>query len=197
MDQNVAIADTSTDVRVRFSKAGRFDQISIGFHWLTVLLVIGQFATAWWLANGDRYAPLLLTFHRSAGVLTLLVVIGRLWWRKRGAHLPPFPKSMPMWQRRIAQANEFGLYGLLLLQPLTGLGDTLFRGHPFVLFGLQIPALVATNKPIYHFLHGVHAYSAWMLLGLIGLHAGAAVFHALILRDGVLERILPWTAQDK
>ena len=33
-------------------KAGRFDQISIALHWLTVLLVFTQFATAWSLVEG-------------------------------------------------------------------------------------------------------------------------------------------------
>jgi cytochrome b561 len=31
-----------------------------------------------------------------------------------------------------------------------------------------------------------------MLLTLVGLHAAAALFHGLILRDGVLQRMLPW-----
>ena len=31
------------------SKAGRFDQISIALHWLTLALVAAQFATAWLL----------------------------------------------------------------------------------------------------------------------------------------------------
>ena len=197
MDRDNTLSGVAAAPAVRTSKAGRFDQVSMAFHWVTVLLIAGQFASAWWLAQGDQNAPKLLIFHRSMGTLTLLVVVGRLVWRHACAHLPAFPKSMPVFQQRIAQANEFGLYGLLLLQPLTGLGDTLFRGHPFVLFGVEVPALVATNKPVFHLLHSVHAYSAWALLGLIGLHAGAALLHGLVLRDGVLERMLPWTAKDK
>jgi cytochrome b561 len=186
----------SANGALRIPMAGRFDQVSLGFHWLTVLLVVGQFATAWWLSLGDQNAPLLLIVHRSMGTLTLVVVIGRLVWRHTRAHLPAFPDTMPMIQRRIAQANEFGLYALLLLQPITGLGDTLFRAHDFILFGLDVPPLVAKNKPLFQVLHTVHEYSGWTLLGLIGLHAGAALFHGLVLRDGVLERMLPWTAKD-
>ena len=197
MDQDNTLLGIASAPALRPSKAGRFDQVSMAFHWLTVLLIVGQFASAWWLAQGDRNAPMLLIFHRSMGTLTLLVVVGRMAWRHTRAHLPPFPESMPPLQQYIAQANEFGLYGLLLLQPLTGLGDTLFRGHPFVIFGVEVPALVATNKPVFHFLHSVHEYSAWALLTLIGLHAGAALLHGLVLRDGVLDRMLPWTAKDK
>ncbi len=197
MDQTPTSSNMLVVPAVRTPKAGRFDQVSMAFHWATVLLIVAQFTTAWWMAQGDQNAPTLLIVHRSMGTLTLLVVLGRLVWRKACAHLPAFPKSMPVFQQRIAQTNEFGLYVLLLLQPLTGLGDTLFRGHPFVLFGAEVPALLATNKPVFHLLHTVHEYSAWALLTLIGLHAGAAIFHGLILRDGVLERMLPWTAKDK
>ena len=35
------------------------------------------------------------------------------------------------------------------------------------------------------------------LLGLIGVHAAAALLHGVVLRDGVLQRMLPWTAPDR
>lgn len=38
----------------------------------------------------------------------------------------------------------------------------------------------------------LHEIGAWALLALIGLHA-AALLHGLLLRDGVLQRMLPWT----
>ena len=39
-----------------------------------------------------------------------------------------------------------------------------------------------------------HELGGKALLTLIGLHAGAALFHRLVLRDGVLQRMLPWTS---
>lgn len=173
-------------------KAGRFDQVSIAFHWLTVLLVAGQFATAWLLAGGGEGAAGLLTLHRSTGVATWLVVAARLAWRGGFADLPPFPASMPKLQQAVAKANEYGLYALLLLQPLTGLGFSLLRGRPFALFLWQVPALVR-DKAASHLLHSIHEFGAWALLGLIALHAGAALLHGAVLRDGVLQRMLPWT----
>jgi cytochrome b561 len=38
-----------------------------------------------------------------------------------------------------------------------------------------------------------HEFGAKALVVLIGLHAGAALFHGLVLRDVVLQRMLPWT----
>ena len=111
-------------------KAGRFDRISIAVHWLTVLLVATQFATAWLLNLSGSDASRILLVHRSIGILTWVVVVLRLIWRHAFAYLPPFPVSMPKLQQRIAKLNEYGLYGLLLVQPLTGLGNTLLHGRP-------------------------------------------------------------------
>ena len=38
-----------------------------------------------------------------------------------------------------------------------------------------------------------HGFGGKALLTLIGLHAGAALFHRVVLRDGILRRMLPWT----
>jgi superoxide oxidase len=77
------------------------------------------------------------------------------------------------------------------VQPITGLGRVLFRGQPFDLFFWQVPALFEENDSIRHFLAESHEFGAKALLALIGLHAGAALFHRLVLRDGVLQRMLP------
>ena len=168
----------------------------MAFHWATVLLVCAQFTTAWWFNQGGPESTLLLMLHRSMGIATLVVVVSRLIWRHTAAHLPPFPASMPKIQKWAAQGVEMALYVLLVLQPLTGLGDTLFRGRAFTAFGMQIPKLMQANKPVAHLLHGIHEFSAWVLLGVIGVHAAAALFHGVIARDGVLQRMLPWTVKD-
>ena len=100
---------------------------------------------------------------------------------------------MPKLQQRVAKLNEYGLYGLLLVQPLTGLGHTLLRGRPFTIGAWQVPALFAPDSTFARVFELLHELGAWALLVLIGLHAAAALFHALFLRDGVFQRMLPWT----
>ena len=98
---------------------------------------------------------------------------------------------MPKLQQWIANANEYGLYALLLVQPITGIGDVLFHGRPFMLFVWQVPALLTPDPTIRGLFQEAHEFGAKALLALIGLHAGAALFHGLVLRDGVLQRMLP------
>jgi cytochrome b561 len=135
--------------------------------------------------------------HRSMGALTWVVVATRLIWRHYFAYLPPFPKSMLRLQQQIAKLNEYGLYVLLLLQPLTGLAMMLFRGRPFALFFWKVPASLSRDPTVSSFFLFAHRLGAWGLLALIGLHAAAALLHAFILRDGVIQRMLPWLGQNE
>jgi superoxide oxidase len=192
MTKNLESAgDATSQVAAR---DGRFDHVSIALHWLTVLLIIIQFASVWAIeAAGEKSAleATLLSLHMTTGALTWCVVVVRLIWRQYFAYLPPFPPSMPKFQQTIAKANEYGLYLLLLTQPVAGIARVLLRGRPFDLFFWQVPALFEENDSIRHILAETHEFGAKALMVLFGLHAGAALFHYLILRDGVLQRMLP------
>jgi cytochrome b561 len=78
------------------------------------------------------------------------------------------------------------------LQPLTGLAQSLARGRSFMLFEWEVPKVMAGNKALTLLFHQIHAVSAWLLLGLVGLHVLAALFHRLVLKDEVLQSMLPW-----
>jgi superoxide oxidase len=54
-----------------------------------------------------------------------------------------------------------------------------------------VPALLTPDPAIRGLFQEAHELGAKALLALIGLHAGAALFHGLVLRDGVLQRMLP------
>jgi cytochrome b561 len=98
---------------------------------------------------------------------------------------------MPRAQQRFAKASEYCLYAPLLLQPLTGLAQ-LARGRSFMLFEWRVPKVMAGNEALTLLFHQIHTVSAWLLLGLIGLHVLAALFHRLVLKDEVLQSMLPW-----
>jgi superoxide oxidase len=173
---------------------GRFDQVSIALHWLTVLLIVVQYGSLW-LHEAAHHASNLavasLSVHRSIGMLTWIVAVARLVWRRHFADLPPFPPDMPKFQQVIAKTNEYGLYILLLVQPITGLARVLLRGQPFELFFWEVPELFQPNPAIRALFVEAHEIGGNALLILIGLHAGAALFHRLVLRDGVLRRMQP------
>jgi cytochrome b561 len=176
----------------------RFDPASMALHWLTLVLIVGVFASAWLMGAvaGDQ-ARSILAIHRSLGVTTLAVTLCRLVWRAGFSRSPPLPAGTPFLQRAAARAVEFSLYGLLLAQPVTGLADTLFRGRPFQLFLWQAPALIVRHKALAHAFHKIHVLSAFALIGLIAAHTLAALAHRYILKDHVLQSMLPWGARNE
>ncbi|MHC2333506.1 cytochrome b [Bradyrhizobium sp. USDA 4454] len=176
------------------SSMDRFDRTSIVLHWLTVFLIVVQFTTIWGrelMSHHDILAGLLLSVHRSSGLLIWLEVVVRLIWRRYFAYLPPFPSSMPNFQRVAAKANEYGLYILLLAMPLTGIARTILLGQPFNLLFWQVPTLVEPDPALRGVFAQAHDIGATALMVLIGLHAGAALFHRLVLGDDVMQRMLP------
>jgi cytochrome b561 len=183
----------ASDRPVTRESAGRFDHVSIALHWITAGLVAGQLATAWRVGQGGHGAMAALTAHRSLGLLIWLVVLGRLVWRRYFAYLPPFPPSMSHRRQKIAKLNEFGLYAVLLFQPLTGLANTLLRGRAFALFAWRAPAILPPAGTAAQVFGAAHELGAALLLALLALHIGAALFHEFWLRDGVFRRMLPWT----
>jgi cytochrome b561 len=172
-----------------------FDRLTIFLHWATALLVLAMFASAWLHALAEAqdsvFTAPLLRVHRSLGV-TIWVATGlRLAWRLTNAKLPPFPRNMTKLHRAIIQLSEYGLYALLLVQPSTGMGATLFSGRPFALFVWQIPQLVPQDKALGATFHLTHELGAWALGALVGGHAVVALFHHFVLRDDVLQCMAP------
>jgi superoxide oxidase len=115
----------------------------------------------------------------------------RLGWRLTRASMPEFPVSMTASQRLIVRLSEYSLYALLLLQPVTGLCQTLLEGRPFEVFGWQAPAILAEDLRLAGVFHETHELGAWCLIALVSVHALAALIHHFILRDDVLETMAP------
>ncbi len=163
------------------------------FHWLTLLVMIGSFALAFVMVDLP-IGPLkvdLYNWHKTLGLAILALAVLRLAWRLTHP-APPLPAALPTWERRAAGATHVALYVLLFGQPLIGLVMAWVSGFPTLLFGvLALPSPLAADQALYDALARLHGLSAWLLLALIALHAGAALRHHFVKRDEVLRRMLP------
>jgi cytochrome b561 len=175
----------------------RFDFVTITLHWLTATLITFQAATGLALEFARDSVPTLpmLDFHRSAGTMVWFIALTRIVWRGTLAKFPPFPEWMSNPQKWIATKIEYILYGLLLLQPLTGLTATLLLGKPFHLFFWTVPPLAHRNLDLWESLLAFHRVGAYCLFAVVGGHAGMALLHHYVFRDEVLERMAPWVRQ--
>jgi cytochrome b561 len=84
------------------------------------------------------------------------------------------------------------LYLLLFVVPILGWINASWRGFPIVMFGLELPKLLAARAPGWAWTGDVHVMLAnYAMLTLVGLHVFAALYHWLGRRDRVLQRMLP------
>lgn len=162
-------------------------------HWLIVALLIAQFIFAWIMPEIRRDTPAttLISLHFTFGIIILAVAIVRLAWRV--THREPEPKDgLPPWQTKSATIVHWLLYALLFVVPLLGWMDASRRGMPVEMFGFELPKLLATRAPGWGWTGDVHGLLAnYVMLGLVGLHVAAALYHHFVRHDGVLKRMLP------
>lgn len=108
--------------------------------------------------------------------------------------LAPCPEPLlthQAWEHRLAELAHRGLYALLALILISGYLISTADGRPVSLFGLmEIPALISDIDGQEDAAGAIHLWLAWLLIGLVGLHAAGAVKHQLIDRDGTLLRTL-------
>ena len=171
-----------------------YDPVARAAHWLTFILVAAEFIVGWCMPEIEwgTEPTGLIGIHLVLGGSLVIVVLFRLVWRLTHAAPPPL-SSLPGWQRWSAGVTHLALYGLLLVMSLSGWAAAAARQWPVRAFGLfPLPAIVAPEAKIGFELGDIHADTlSWGLLGVIGLHVLAALYHRFIKRDAVLKRMLP------
>ena len=164
----------------------------IWMHWATALLVTVSFTIAWIRKDIEDLAfrAFWLDVHRTVGFVILALTLVRLALRVRWgplslrAELPP-----TIWLA--SRATHFLIYTSLIAMPLLGWAQSSARARHFNLFGVPIPALVGHDRDKAEVWGWWHEQVGWALLGLILLHALAALYHHYVRRDDVLRAMLP------
>jgi cytochrome b561 len=170
-----------------------FDPVIRFLHWLTLFLVTTIFVLAFAIdfASSNEVAIALTQLHRSFGIIVWVVTLGRLVWRQF-SRFPNWPAEMPQAMRFAAHWSEYALYALLLIQPILGLLQSNAHDDRVNLFFLgQLPALIGHDRPLAKQLLAAHEIVGLLLLGLIALHAAAALYHHFWRRDDTLDAMLP------
>ena len=176
-----------------------FDPVIRFLHWLTLFLVVTIFVLAFSVrfASSSDEAHTLIQLHRSFGVTVWVVTLGRLAWRQF-SRFPNWPADMPQAMQFAAHWSEYTLYALLLTQPILGLLQTNAHGERANLFFLgELPALIGRDPPLAKQFLLVHETVGLLLLGLIALHALAALYHHFWRRDGTLAAMLGTSASHR
>ena len=178
------------------NSATDWGSVSKTFHWLIVLLLIGQGLLGLTMGDfGREMRGTLVGLHKSIGITILSLVVIRIAWRLHAGAPAPIPGA-PRWQERIASLTHLALYALLLAMPLSGWILNSASGFPLQWFGLvNLPAIAGKDNDLHELAEGIHEWLFWAMVTLVVLHAAAAFYHHLFVRDATLIRMLPGRRQ--
>jgi cytochrome b561 len=174
-------------------KPDRYGIVAQTFHWATAVLVLIAFIYG--LGGNemrvyDAAHDFQRMLHETLGMSVLALVVLRLLWRMLDTR--PAPTAAPHWMGMASKAVHGLLYALLLALPLTAIFGAWLEGHPLTLlvgvnFVSPLPMAHALGESLAEF----HTLLGDAIMILAGLHAAAAIYHHLVLRDGVLKTMLP------
>jgi cytochrome b561 len=161
-------------------------------HWLTLVLLIGLYSVGWILEDIESAADrkMLLTAHQSIGLIVLILGAVRLIAAWRAPFHPR--EKLAGWIEASAKLTHLALYALMIALPLSGWLYTSAKGGSVNFFWVvRLPHLMSADDALADQLIEAHELIGIALLAVAALHVLAALAHYLVLRDGVLARMLP------
>ncbi|HWZ39750.1 MAG TPA: cytochrome b [Bradyrhizobium sp.] len=169
--------------------------LSRWFHWILGIAIIGMIAYGWWMnhfpARADRF--FYRSIHADIGYVVLLLTVIRLIWRGVNP-TPALPDDTPPWQRILERVSHVLLYLLTILVAMLGWAMSGARppdSNYASFFGwFNVPQFTSPDKVAAGSYEDNHILFAYVLLGLIVLHALAAAWHHFIRRDRVAMRMV-------
>jgi cytochrome b561 len=167
----------------------RYHPVLVVLHWALALLIIASLALgSLVLVKIPNNVPMKLEGLRShmiGGVLILIFMLIRLLVRSRTAHPAEATAGNPFLDR-VAWVSHRVLYAAVLGMAASGLIMALQTNLPWILFAGQgsLPADFWVFP-----IRTVHYLISRLLMALIVLHTAGALYHTLILRDGLLSRM--------
>ncbi len=176
----------------RKSSENQYGSVAVVIHWLTALLILILLGSGFRSEAADDPAAkiLFLRIHVPLGLTLLLLTLARIaWWVK--VDKKPAPINMPVWQSRLSKAVHIFLYVIILGMSSSGIGTMVLSGAgPFIFAGADLAAF----PDFWDYLPRTpHAIVSRVLIGLLVLHIGAALYHHFIKQDGLLRRM--WFAK--
>jgi cytochrome b561 len=170
----------------------RFTALQRLLHWLMAICILAMLFIGVGMVSTvmPKYLTL-VSIHKPLGIAILILAVFRLVVRLRyGA--PSLPADLPEPMKLAAALSHYALYILMIGMPLIGWAMLSAAAYPVVLFkGVNLPPILPQSDRLHTLLWSAHVYLAFVFFALILLHVAAALFHALVRRDGVFDAMAP------
>ncbi|SDR55383.1 cytochrome b561 [Rhizobiales bacterium GAS113] len=171
-------------------KVSRYHPLLVALHWLLAVLIVAALALGALvmvkIPNSDPMKLEALRSHMSGGMLILLLMLVRLVVRVRTEHPAPASAGNPTLDR-LAFASHRLFYVAVLGMAGSGAFMALQTGLPGIVFGDG--GTLPSDFWVFP-IRTVHYLFSRLLMALIALHVAGALYHTLILKDGLLRRMV-------
>ncbi|HEX9168864.1 MAG TPA: cytochrome b [Roseiarcus sp.] len=176
----------------------RFTPLQRTLHWLMAVCILAMLFIGVGMAS--TVGPLSLTLvaiHKPLGIAILILAVIRLGVRLRyGA--PPLPADLPEPMKLAAHLSHYVLYVLMIALPPIGWAMLSAADYPVALSSsVWLPQILPLSPTLHTALWNAHFYLAFLFFAVILMHVAAALFHALIRRDGVFDAMGPALTHDE
>ena len=182
-----ALSSSASGNEWRYGPAAQF------FHWITVLLVLAAYAFSPGGSEQEIYsadAEFGRRVHETLGFSVFVVVLSRVLWRAIDRKPEAIPMKLSL--RMSAIAIQGLLYVLLFALPLTAISGVWLEGHALTLLGrINFVPMMPTLHELGLSLASTHGWLGNAILWIAGVHAAGAIYHHLVLKDRVLQSMLP------
>jgi cytochrome b561 len=167
--------------------ASRYQPVLVALHWLLALMIIGLLCLGFFvladMPNTDPKKLDILVWHMAGGMFVLVLMILRVVIRMRSARPATAPTGLPLFDR-LASIAHYSMYVIVFLMIATGWATGWLISGVFQGNGETLPSTFAVF-PTFQ----AHAVLATLLAILIAAHIAAALYHQLVLKDGLFRRM--------
>ncbi len=181
------------------TSAAFYDPLSRALHWATavfvaIAFVLGPEGFGQMLRKGiDPATQLDVVWHETLGVTIFTLTLLRLVWVALRPAAPITP--MATWMKISSKLVHLALWALMLALPITAILALGSEGHPLTLLGgFRIDSMPWIEESALGELADwgdVHGWLGDAIAWIAGAHAAAAIYHHAILKDGLLQTMLP------
>ena len=170
------------------STSKHYGSVAVTIHWLSAILILAMLGSGFVATSQTESAAKLtiLAFHVPAGVLVLLLTLLRIVWWWRVDQKPAPVGDDPKWQALSAKAIHVLFYVVILGMVASGIGMVVGAGAAPILRGVSDAPLPDFTQVLPR---GPHGLGARLMLALFAMHAGAALYHQFIKKDGLIWRM--------
>lgn len=171
----------------------KYTRPMVALHWLMFMLFILLYAAMEFRVLYEKGMPereFMKSLHFMFGLTVLALVLVRLVVKRLSPHPEPTAQQgMALWLQRASGWGHLVLYLFMVAMPIMGWLMLSAAGKPIPFFGMELPALIAPDERLAQQIKAAHALAGNIGYGLIGLHLAAALFHQLVLKDHLLQRM--------